>query len=70
MAKSKSVTIQLTDKQRKQIRTVTGQDHREIKVQAAGPMGKGKAASGLTAGKTLGVAVDSSGGPPTFPTSD
>jgi len=38
MAKPKSVTINLTPKQRTQIRSITGVDHKEIKIEAKGPL--------------------------------
>ncbi len=34
MAKRKSMTIKLTDRQRRQLRAFTGEDHTEIKVVA------------------------------------
>ena len=38
MAKPKSVTINLTAKQRAQLRSITGVDHKEIKVEAKAPL--------------------------------
>ena len=38
MAKPKSVTINLTAKQRAQLRSITGVDHKEIKIEAKGPL--------------------------------
>ncbi len=39
MADPKGVTIKLTDRQRDQLRQVTGEDHSEIRVEAAGTPG-------------------------------
>jgi len=54
MAKSKSVTIQLTEKQRAQIRQVTGEEHSEVKFErtALGDKTAGKRLTHKTAGKT------------------
>lgn len=54
MAKPKSVTIQLTAKQRTQLRSLTGVDHNEIKFEAT-PSGAPKLATRM-AGRSVGKA--------------
>jgi len=46
--KSKSVTIQLTDKQRSALRGLTGEDHREVKFEAV-------TAATISAGRSMSI---------------
>ena len=48
MSNNKSVTIQLTDKQRSALRGLTGEDHREVKFEAV-------TAATISVGKSLGI---------------
>ena len=68
MAKPKSVTIKLTEKQRRQFQELTGEDHTEIKLEAAPAIGSVKRAASLTAGKSvsIGLAPDTGPGLQTF----
>jgi hypothetical protein len=64
MAKAKTVTIKLTEKQRKQVHKLTGEEPAEMWLEAPPKIGKVKPASTLTAGRPISVQSESQPGAP------
>ena len=72
MARPKSITIKLTDKQRKQLKGLTGVDHMEVKFEAVKAPGRaaGKALAGRTVGRSVSLDLGTTptpSGPITLP---